>query len=137
VNYLIVGGEAVIYYGHARVTGDIDVFYERSPENVARLYAALLEFWHGRVPGLQKPEELLQPGVVVQFGVPPNRIDLVNRISGVEFREAWPNRFAVTVASGEEDVPIWYIGMTDLIRNKAAAARPKDLDDLSFLRRED
>jgi len=34
VKYLIVGGEAVIYYGHARLTGDIDIFYDSSKRNI-------------------------------------------------------------------------------------------------------
>ena len=78
VRYLIVGGEAVIFYGHARLTGDVDFFYDIDFDNARRLFAALDEFWEGSVPGLGCPEELAAPGVIVQFGVPPNRIDLMN-----------------------------------------------------------
>lgn len=133
VRYLIVGGEAVIYYGHARVTGDIDFFYESSEENVRRLFAALQQFWGGNVPGVTRAEEFLQPGLIVQFGVPPNRIDLVNRIDGVTFADAWPNRLAVTVLAAPGEIPVWFVGIGDLIVNKRAAARPKDMDDLRFL----
>lgn len=133
VHYMIVGGEAVIYYGYARVTGDIDFFYERSLENTRRLFDALLEFWKGQVPGVADASEFLQSGLIVQFGVPPHRVDLVNQIDGVEFAEAWPHRLAVTVCSGDTRIPIWYIGLEELIKNKQAAARPKDLDDLRFL----
>ena len=133
VRYMIIGGEAVIYYGYARATGDIDFFYERTDANVRRLFSALRDFWKGSVPGLQNSAELRQPGLIVQFGVPPNRIDLVNQIDGVAFPEAWPNRLAVTVRSAQRDIPIWIVGIKDLIRNKRAVARPKDLDDLRFL----
>jgi len=136
VNYMIVGGEAVIYYGYARVTGDIDFFYERSEENVLRLFAALQDFWQGEVPGLVKAVELMQAGLIVQFGVPPNRIDLVSRIDGVDFADAWPNRLAVKVCSGHLEIPVSFVGIGDLVRNKRAAARPKDLDDLRFLDRQ-
>lgn len=54
VKFVIVGSEAVIYYGHARLTGDIDIFYQPSKANVKRLYAALREFWADNIPGLKK-----------------------------------------------------------------------------------
>jgi hypothetical protein len=53
VRYVIVGGEAVIYYGYPRLTGDVDFFYGGSKENRSALYAALLEFWDGSIPGIQ------------------------------------------------------------------------------------
>jgi hypothetical protein len=137
IRYLIVGGEAVIFHGYARLTGDIDFFYEATPENVRLLYKALHEFWQGNVPGIATANELLQVGLVVQFGLPPNRIDLVNYIDGVNFKEAWRNRVTVQLKSaGLDDVFIFYLGRKDLIRNKRAAGRPKDLDDLRFLESE-
>ena len=87
VRYVIVGGDAVIYYGHARLTGDVDFFYEASTANAQALFAALREFWSGDIPSVAQWEELTQSGLVVQFGVPPNRIDLVNDIDGVRFEE--------------------------------------------------
>jgi len=135
VKYLIVGDEAVIYYGHVRLTGDIDLFYEPTEDNVRRLYAALREFWEGEVPGIESERELLQPGLVVQFGVPPNRIDLVSRIDGVAFSDAWLNRREVRVRDKKVDIPVWFVGLKDLVLNKRAAGRPKDIDDLRFLER--
>ena len=134
VRYLIVGGEAVIFHGYARLTGDMDFFYDATPENTGLLYAVLREFWQGNVPGIAAEKELLQPGLVVQFGLPPNRIDLVNQIDGVTFREAWPNRAIVQLeGKGFDDVSIFYMGRKELILNKRAAGRSKDLDDLRFL----
>lgn len=133
VHYMIVGGEAVIYYGYARLTGDIDFYYECTVDNTTRLYAALQDFWKGAVPGLAGAAELMQLGLIVQFGVPPHRIDLINRIDGVDFAEAWPNRLPVVVRGPTLELPIWYLGVQDLIRNKRATARPKDVDDLRFL----
>lgn len=97
VRYVIVGGEAVIFHGYPRLTGDIDFFYENSAVNTRRLFAALNDFWSGRVPGVRSPEELREEKLVVQFGRPPNRIDLLNRIDGVTFTEAWRHRIAVRV----------------------------------------
>ena len=130
---MIVGGEAVIFYGHIRMTGDVDVYYDRSPENATRLYRALEEFWSGEIPGLRNPSDLESPGVIFQFGVPPNRIDLLNEIDGVRFADAWPHRAEVIIATDREPIAVDYIGLEALILNKRASARPKDLDDLPYL----
>jgi hypothetical protein len=134
VRYLVVGGEAVIFYGHARLTGDVDVFYDLEGDNPQRLWEALLEFWEGNVPGLEGAAELAEEGLILQFGLPPNRIDLINTIDAVRFADAWPRRTVVEVKSDEGSFPINYLGLQELIRNKEAAARPKDLEDLEFLR---
>jgi hypothetical protein len=134
VRYLIVGGEAVIYYGHSRLTGDVDLFFQRDEENIRRLFAALLEFWEGDIPRVSSADELLQPGVVVQFGAPPNRIDLLNAIDGVSFPEAWEDRETAILGLPAGEVPLPYIGLDGLIQNRRAAARPKDLEDLQYLR---
>jgi len=132
---MVVGGEAVIYYGHVRVTGDVDFLYEISEANARNLFGALEDFWRGKVPGVREAAEFLTPGLIVQFGVPPNRIDLINRITGVDFAEAWPNRLEVHIAACSGDIILWYLGLADLVRNKRAAGRPKDMDDLAFLER--
>lgn len=135
VRYLLVGGEAVIYYGHARLTGDVDLFYEAVAENAERLYAALRDFWGGKVPVVAGPQDLLAPGVIVQYGRPPNRIDLLSAISGATFAEAWVARRTEYLEGVAEGLPVHIIGLGDLIRNKRAAGRPKDLDDLDYLLR--
>lgn len=133
VRFMIVGGEAVIFYGHIRVTGDIDVYYDREHGNAASLFKALEEFWQGDIPNLEGPSELEVKGVILQFGVPPNRIDLLNEIDGVDFASAWQRRTQVTLECESGDIPFSYIGLEDLIQNKRAAGRPKDQDDLPFL----
>ena len=136
VRYLVVGGEAVIYYGHARLTGDMDLFYDRSLDNVTVLHATLRDFWGGNVPEVDRADELLQEGLILQFGVPPNRIDLINRVSGVEFADAWPRRTTALLEDPAGDIHIYYMALDDLIENKRVAGRPKDIEDLRFLRRQ-
>ena len=134
VRYVVVGGEAVIYYGHARLTGDVDFFYDSGPENTAALFQALKVFWSGNIPGLERVEELQEEGVIIQFGRPPNRIDLLNRIDGVDFAQAWRSRVTVIIRTAAEQFSLHYLGLADLIRNKETCARPKDQEDLKFLR---
>ena len=133
VHYLIVGGEAVIYYGHARLTGDIDLFYDRSPENSKLLFEALNEFWGNVIPGIRHSKELRMKNVVAQFGVPPNRIDLMNAVDGVRFGVAWKNRKVDRVSFKGKEFSINYIGLDDLIRNKRKANRTRDEEDIRFL----
>ena len=133
VRYVVVGGEAVIHHGYPRLTGDIDVFYDASYQNCARLFAALDEFWGGDVPAVSSPEEFAVPNLVVQYGVPPNRIDLLSSIAAVRFQEAWSGRVRTTLKNVDADVPLYIIGLEELIRNKRAAGRHKDLDDVEHL----
>jgi len=133
VKAVVVGGEAVIFYGHIRVTGDIEILYDRSSENAGRLFDALEEFWRGTIPELKDSRDLETPGIIFQFGVPPNRIDLLNEIDGVEFETVWRGQTEVELHTGSGKFPLSYIGLEELIRNKEASARPKDLEDLPFL----
>lgn len=127
VRYLIVGGEAVIYHGYPRITGDVDFFYGSTVDNAHRLFQALEDFWGaGRVPALHAAAELLEPGLIVQFGRPPHRIDLLNRIDGVTFAGAWPRRVRVRLRTRAGLLPATYIDLRSLLKNKRAAGRPRD-----------
>ena len=132
VRYVIVGGEAVIFHGHARFTGDVDFFYALDNENCDRLYNALREFWDGDVPEVRDATELQRPGYVIQFGRPPNRIDLLTSADGLTFDEAWVTRLEIAL-QGASDVVVPMLSLSKLIQNKRASGRPKDLDDLAFL----
>lgn len=133
VRYLVIGGQAVIYYGYPRLTGDIDLFFDREPDNAVRLFDALAEFWGGDVPGVDGSEELRRQGLILQFGRPPNRIDLVNQVDGLTFEEAWQTRLDLEVSGQGIRVP--YVSLAKLIQNKEASGRPRDLEDLEYLRR--
>ena len=134
VSYVIVGGLAVIYYGHARLTGDIDIFYRNNPENVSNLYQTLLDFWYGDIPVIKSKSELAQPGMVFQFGVPPNRIDMMNQIESVTFEEAEKTKETIELRAQDRIFNIHYIGIDALIKNKESVGRPRDLEDLKFLK---
>ena len=134
VRFLLVGGEAVIYHGYPRLTGDVDFWWEQTLDNAARLFTALGEFWGGAVPGILSAKDLSNPGVVVQFGRPPHRIDLLSAIDGVTFAEAWPEHVEeALVPDTGAPVPLPIIGLDQLIKNKRASARHKDLDDVEHL----
>jgi len=125
--YLVVGGYAVGIHGHPRYTGDIDFLIRTTPENVSRVIAVLGEFGFGNLGIVEK--DLLERGRVLQLGHPPNRIDVLTSISGVDFDSAWEQRVKTLL----DDQPVALLGWDELIRNKRAAGRQKDLADLEKL----
>ena len=133
VRYLLIGGIAVIYHGYLRLTGDVDVLYDCSRDNAKKLWGALVEFWGGSVPAVAQPAELEDPNIVVQFGRPPNRIDLIAGLRTVPFDEAWTRRVQEHITVAGVLVPVSVLGLADLRRSKLEAGRKKDLDDLDHL----
>ncbi|MGB6367332.1 MAG: DUF6036 family nucleotidyltransferase [Thermoanaerobaculia bacterium] len=127
VKAVIVGGHALAFHAKPRFTKDIDILVEPSPDNAKRLMQALDDFGFGDV-GLTEGD-FSAPGAIVQLGVAPNRIDLITAIDGVTFDEAWQGRVRGRFGSQE----VFYLGKTELIRNKQASGRKQDLADLEWL----
>lgn len=133
VRYVVIGGEAVIYYGNPRLTGDIDFYYQSTDENVEVLYNVLLKFWGDNIPGSIEPADLKEYDSVFQFGIPPNRIDLLNNIGDLSFDDVWQDKKSETISITGRQVTIYFIGLHHLIMAKEKAGRNKDLDDLKYL----
>lgn len=129
VEYLIVGAYAVAHYGYPRATGDLDFWVRRTPENAARVLRALEAF--GAPVGLVNLDDLLNPDIVAQIGVEPNRIDIMSAIDGVEFDDAYPSR--VLARLGEVEISM--VGLAHLLQNKRATGREKDALDAARLER--
>lgn len=129
VDFVIVGAFAVAYHGVPRATGDMDVFVRPSQENALRVFSALSRFGARLASAGVTPQDFEVPGIVYQIGQPPRRIDILTEISGVSFDEAWTTR--TTAELDGRTVP--FIGREELVRNKVAAGRPKDLADVSRL----
>jgi hypothetical protein len=127
VEYLIVGGYAVGYYGYPRATGDLDIWVARTPQNAQKLVAAIKEFGFD-VPELS-PELFLKENRVIRMGAPPFRIEIVTSASGVTFEECYAARTQAVL----DDVQANIISLDHLKANKRAAGRYKDLDDLEHL----
>ena len=126
---MVIGGYAVTAHGHPRYTGDIDFFVEKSPENAERIVSAINEFF-GVLPEVQM-ENFLDDTRMSQFGVPPYRIDILVKILGVTFEEAYPRCEMLPLAG--TNIP--FIGLADLKQNKRSTGRYKDLGDLEALER--
>lgn len=125
--YLVVGAHALAAHGVPRATGDLDIWVRATPDNARRVLEALRAF--GAPLFDLSLEDLSRPETVFQIGVVPVRVDILTSISGVDFEEAWAGRMPVSV----EGVAVGVIGRAELLRNKKATGRPKDLLDAETL----
>jgi len=124
-----VGGYAMMLYTEPRFTKSIGIWIDTSPENSGRVYVALSRF--GAPLDGVSASYFSQAGMVYQIGVPPVRVDILMSVDGLEFASAWEKRSET--AFGGLTVPC--LGREDLIRNKRATGRPRDLLDAEELER--
>jgi predicted nucleotidyltransferase len=125
--YILVGAHAMAAHGLPRATGDMDLWVRPSAENAERVWRALAEF--GAPLDQLSQEDLTEPEVVFQIGVVPNRIDILTSVTGVDFEDAWTRRDVVEL----DGVQVGVIAREDLIRNKRAVGRLRDLADIEDL----
>lgn len=127
VEYLVVGAYSLAVHGVPRATGDIDLWIRPTSDNAQRVWRALAEFG-APMDGLST-DDLIQPEMVVQLGLAPQRIDVLTSIDGVDFAEAWLERVRVPLDGLE--IPV--LGRRHLLANKRATGRPQDLADIARL----
>jgi hypothetical protein len=127
--FLVVGAHALAVHGVPRATGDLDVWVLADPINAERVWAALERFGAPMDTLGASAGDLARPGLVLQIGVPPRRIDILTELTGVDFESAWRSRVVHRVGSLE--VP--FLDRETLIRNKRATGRLRDLADVERL----
>ena len=128
VRYLIVGAFAVAFHDKPRMTGDIDFWVNPSPEIADRIMRALSDFGFGSLG--PSSEDFTSKDSVVQLGFPPNRIDIMTAISGVQFVEAWAEKAGGTL----DGVPVNFLSKQHLRIDKQSADRLKDRKDARRLK---
>ena len=127
IDFLLVGAYAVAAHGHPRATGDLDLWVRPDAETAPKVYRVLADF--GAPLHDLTVDDLATPGMVFQIGVEPSRIDILTAITGVAFDDAWENRLFIEL----DDIKLNVIGRDDLIVNKRACGRPKDIADAETL----
>ena len=127
VKFLLVGAYALAAHGYPRATMDIDIWVMPSPENAEAVLRALHRFG-SPLHGLTA-EDLQKDDTIFQIGVAPRRIDIITGASGLRFDEA----FAQSIEIEVEGLRIHIPSLDDLIRNKKASGRTKDLADAEAL----
>ncbi|MBL8098283.1 MAG: hypothetical protein JNK81_03835 [Anaerolineales bacterium] len=127
VEYLLVGGYAVGYYGYPRTTDDLDIWVAVHPNNAKKLVAVFKAFGLDDVS--ITPELFLQTPKIIRMGFPPMRLEVTTYIDGVEFEECYQSR-NIDILDGIE---VNLIDLENLKKNKKASGRAKDIADLENL----
>lgn len=130
VEYLLIGGWAVFLHAQFRYTEDIDLWVRASPENAKRIMVALRRF--GAPLDDVDEKDFLTPKFGLHIGIPPCRIDILTKITGVTFDEAWKHKTTDTIGG----ISVNVIGKQQLLQNKQASAREKDLLDISAINKQ-
>ncbi|MBM3303389.1 MAG: hypothetical protein FJY85_26010, partial [Deltaproteobacteria bacterium] len=125
--FLIVGAYAMAAHGYPRATMDIDIWVTPSAQNADAVLRALRRFG-APLHSLTK-EDLQKDDTVFQIGVAPRRIDIITTASGLQFDETYDRSLSVKMEGIEVRIP----SIDDLIRNKKASGRTKDLADAEAL----
>jgi hypothetical protein len=129
VKYVVIGGYAVFVHAQPRMTKDLDVFIESSPENALATYKGLAEF--GAPLAKFTVADFADGRTIGRFGVPPICFEVIQHIDGIDFATVYANSVPVTV---DGEVPARYISAEDLITTKLASGRPQDLADVDAIR---
>jgi hypothetical protein len=127
VRFLIVGGYAVAFHGYPRYTKDLDIWIRSDTDNAERILLALADFGFGSLAIVES--DFLNAEQVIQLGQPPNRIDMLTQLKGVDFDECYDQRVVETIDGTE--VP--FIDLPHLVANKRATGRAQDLADAENL----
>jgi hypothetical protein len=131
VDFLIVGAHALAFHGHARYTGDLDVWVRPTLENGGRLMTVLRDLGFSSLD--VTADDFARLGKVVQLGHPPVRIDLLTAITGVDFDSAWDRRLKGSL----DNLNVFFLDRASLITNKRAAGRPQDIADATMLEQDE
>jgi hypothetical protein len=131
VRFLIVGGYAVTFHARPRFTKDLDVWIDPTAANGTKAVAALAAFGAPLQAHGVTAQDFAAAGTIYQLGVPPNRIDLLTAVDGLQFAACWERRCKARFA----DVDVAYLAREDLITNKRTVGRPQDLEDARDLER--
>ena len=127
VQYTLVGGHAVNYYGYVRTTQDMDLLVLPTADNAQRIMSALIAFGFG---GAGIPRELFErDGGAVHLGVEPNRIDILTSLKGVSNTRIFKGSVVVEV----DGIDVNIISLDDLLQVKRCSDRPRDLADADEL----
>jgi hypothetical protein len=129
IEFLVVGAYALGVYGWPRATGDIDLWVMASPQNSRNVYNSLAQF--GAPTEQINEKTFCEQGIVFQIGVAPRRIDVITKIDGVDFQQAWATRQEFII----DGLKVPFISKQDLIKNKESTGREKDMLDAKQLRK--
>jgi len=129
VEYLVVGGYAVIYHAQPRATKDLDIWLRPTKENALKVAKVFYQFG---IPMIDVTvDDFANEGLQYAVGNPPNMLDFLTSIPGLDFESCWQSH----IKTSDENTPVLFLGKEDLIKAKQTAGRPQDLADIDELNR--
>ena len=129
VEYLVVGGYAVIYHAQPRSTKDLDIWLNPTKENAQRVGRVFQKFG---IPLIDVTlDDFANEGLQYAIGMPPSMIDFLTSIPGLKFQPCWEKR----IQASNDEIDILFLSKQDLITAKKTAGRPQDLADIDELNR--
>ena len=132
VEYLLIGGYSVILHGYHRSTGDLDIWVNQTKANFKKLQHAFLNFGLTTVGISESSFMNSVENDVFTFGRSPICIDILTKVTGLEFEAAFKNSEWFDI---QDDLKVRAIRLDDLIATKRAVNRPKDKDDIQNLKK--
>ena len=127
VKFLLVGAYALAAHGYPRATMDIDIWVMPAPDNADGVLRALRHF--GAPLHNVTRNDFEMEGTVFQIGVAPRRIDIITAASGLQFEDTFRKSMVVDIEGIQVRIP----SVSDLVHNKRASGRTKDLADAEAL----
>lgn len=127
VEFVVIGATAFPVYGYARATLDTDIFIRPTPDNAEKTLAALKAFGYD-VTDIKIKDLLKKKLLIRQYAV---ETDIHPFVKGISFKEAWKNKVRAKFGNTQA----YFASLSDLIKMKRAARRPKDLEDLKYLKK--
>jgi predicted nucleotidyltransferase len=130
VEYVVLGGHAVIAHGYLRTTGDVDIFVRPSDENAIQILRVMERYGYSN--GEFELADFTKVPSYLSFGRNDGWIDIMTFTLGVSFDQCYDNRLVLNI----QGVPVNFIGLQQLLANKMATGRPQDLRDIENLQGE-
>jgi hypothetical protein len=127
VKFILVGAYALAAHGYPRATMDIDFWVMASGENAEAVIRALERF--GAPMQEISKKDFEAEGNIFQIGVAPRRVDIITSVDGLNFEDAFANSEILEI----EGIPVHVLSKKDIIANKRASGRTKDLADIEML----
>lgn len=129
LKFLIVGGVALALHGLPRATNDIDIWIENKPANIVRLKKVLRAFGFAQL--VEQIPKIMDVRQALFLGKPPYRLDILSGVSGITFPKAYRDRKIVKL----DAMALPLASLKELLKNKQASGRPKDLVDVAAIQR--
>lgn len=134
VKYMIVGGYAIAFHGNIRATVDLDLWIRNDPENMKNLRLALQDVGFPEAVALRETSQLVAGFSQIKDISSDLIIDLIHNLKALKEKD-FDACYSQSILADYNGAPVRVIDLHSLYREKLASGRPKDADDIAFIKR--